>query len=120
MTSCSALPPEQTLAGIDRDKVQIIAFPEPWRFKLVPVAQATLLSAGAPDADHGMREKWFDPAIDDSRWGPMRTDTTEQGWGQETGFGWYRADLPLSAQDAGGKKFKYLYFGDDHRLSRVL
>jgi len=72
--------------------------------------QPTLLSAGATDADTGLREKWFDSAIDDSQWGTMRTDTKEQGWGQDSGIGWYRTALPLGAQEMEGK-FKYLYFG---------
>ena len=112
------LPPEQALAGVDRDKVQIVAFPEPWKFKLVPVAQATLQGANPSDADQGTTEKWFDPATDDSQWVPMRTDTKEKGWGQETGFGWYRTKLPLTAADAK-RKFKYLYFGACDEDARV-
>ena len=112
------LPPEQALAGIDRDKVRIIVFPEPWRFKLVPVASATLQGTNPPDADQGTTEKWFDTATDDSQWGPMRTDTKEKGWGQETGFGWYRTRLPLTAQDAQ-RKYKYLYFGACDEDARV-
>ena len=104
------LRPEQVLAGIDRDKVQIIVFPEPWRFKLSPVASEILQGANPPDTDQGTREKWFASAFDDSQWVSMRTDTKEQGWGQETGFGWYRTELPLTAKDAK-RKFKYLYFG---------
>ncbi len=102
---------EEALASVDRQKVKIIAFPEPWRFKLVPLSEATMRKANASDADEGLRGKWFDPAIDDSQWDPMRTDTKEQGWGRhDAGFGWYRTDLPLTAQDAK-RKFKYLYFG---------
>ena len=91
------LPPEEALAGIDLERVQLIAFPEPWRFKMDP-------------EDQGIRERWFDPAVDDSGWGTMRTDTKDKGWGTTPGFGWYRAELPLTPQDAG-RKFKYLYFG---------
>ena len=112
------LPPEEALAGIDRDKVQIVALPEPWKFKLVPVPAATLQGANPPDADQGTTEKWFDPATDDSQWVAMRTDTKEKGWGEETGFGWYRTRLPLSADDAK-KKFKYLYFEACDEEARV-
>lgn len=112
------LPPEQSLVGIDRDKVQIVAFPEPWKFKLVQVPAATLQGANAPDADEGTTEKWFDPATDDTQWAPMRTDTREKGWGEETGFGWYRTRLPLTAE-AGKEKFKYLCFDACDEEARV-
>ena len=96
------LPPDEALAEIDLERVLVIAFPEPWRFKM--------------DAeDRGVREKWFDPATDDSQWSPMQVGTgytrgAGGGWGNEPGFGWYRTELPLTGQDAK-RKFKYLYFG---------
>jgi hypothetical protein len=96
------LPPEEVLAGIDRKRVEVIAFPEPWRFKM-------------DVKDRGAREKWFDPSTDDSGWTPMRANTgytreKSGGWGNEPGFGWYRTELPLTKRDAK-KKFKYLHFG---------
>jgi hypothetical protein len=96
------LPPEKALAGIDLERVQLIAFPEPWRFKMDAAYQ-------------GVREKWFDPDIDDSQWIPMWagsgwTEEKGPGWGTEPGFGWYRTELPMTAQDAK-RKFKYLHFG---------
>ena len=96
------LPPEEVLAGIDRKRVEVIAFPEPWRFKMYV-------------KDWGAREKWFDPSTDDSGWTPMRANTgytreKSGGWGNEPGFGWYRTELPLTKRDAK-KKFKYLHFG---------
>jgi hypothetical protein len=105
---------EQALATIDADQVQIIAFPELWRFKLVPVPEATMIGANALDADQGTREKWFDPGTDDSQWSPLQvgggyTREAGGGWGNDPGFGWYRTELPLTAQGAK-KKFKYLYF----------
>ena len=91
-----ALPPEEILKGIDLDRVRIIAFPEPWRFKM--------------DADdQGVDEKWFDPATDDNTWGTLRTDVKDKGWGNDPGFGWYRTRLPLTRQEAG-KTFACLYF----------
>ncbi|MDP6153191.1 MAG: hypothetical protein QF785_07425 [Phycisphaeraceae bacterium] len=96
------LAPEETLAGIDRKRVELMVFPEPWRFKMAAEYQ-------------GIREKWFDPATDDSQWGPMQvgsegTQETGGGWGTQPGFGWYRTELPLTAHDAR-RKFKYLHFG---------
>ena len=96
------LPPEEALAGIDLERVQLIAFPEPWRFKMDAAYQ-------------GVREKWFDPDIDDSQWIPMWagsgwTEEKGPGWGTEPGFGWYRTELPMTAQEAK-RKFKYLHFG---------
>ena len=99
------VPADQVLAGVDVDRVQIVAFPEPWRFKLDP-------------DDVGVRQKWFGTAADESDWGTMRTDTTDKGWGQDPGFGWYRTELPLTARDAG-RKFKYLYFGACDEDSRI-
>ena len=110
------LPLKQSLAGIDRSKLQIITFPEPWRFKLVPAA---FQGRTPPDADPGTLEKWFDPATDDGQWVPVRTDTKEKGWGQESGYGWYRTKLPLTAQDAKKGKFKYLYFGACDEDARI-
>ena len=90
------LTPEQALANIDLKRVRVIAFPEPWRFKMDP-------------KDQGVTEKWFDPALDDGEWGLVRTDTG-WGWGRNrTGIGWYRTELPLTEQVAQ-KKFKYLHF----------
>ncbi len=96
------LPPEETLAGIDRQGVQVTAFPEPWRFKM-------------DEENLGVREKWFDLSIDDSGWAALRANTgytraASGGWGNEPGFGWYRTELPMTGQDAK-KKFKYLHFG---------
>ncbi len=106
-----AISPEETLESINNiNQVRIINFPQPWRFKLVPVDEKTFLGPNPPEIDMGLQEKWFDPAHDDSHWDTMRTDTKEQGWGQETGYGWYRIELPLSAEDAKGK-FAYLHFG---------
>ncbi len=95
-------PPEQALGGINLERVELFALSEPWRFKM--------------DADfQSVGEKWFDPAIDDSQWVPMRagggwTEEKGGGWGTEPGFGWYRTELPLTRQDAK-TKFKYLHFG---------
>ncbi len=96
------LSPQEALAGIDLGRVEVIAFPEPWRFKM-------------DTEDRGAGEKWFDPDMDDSGWTPKQANTgyTRQaggGWGTEPGFGWYRTDLPLTKRDAK-KKFKYLHFG---------
>ena len=91
------LTPEQTVAGIDLKRVRVIAFPEPWRFKMDPKKK-------------GVTEKWFDPALDDEEWGLMRTDTG-WGWGRNrAGDGWYRTKLPLNDQDTK-RKFKYIHFG---------
>ena len=90
------LTPEQALAGIDLEDVRVIAFPEPWRFKMDP-------------KNIGVTEKWFDPALDDEKWGLMRTNTG-WGWGRNRpGIGWYRTELPLTEQGIQ-KKFKYLHF----------
>ncbi len=91
------LSPEEALADVDVERVQIVAFPEPWRFKM-------------DSEDQGVSEGWFQPNIDDSEWSTLRTDTKEEGWGTDPGFGWYRTELPLAEQDAT-RKFKYLYFG---------
>jgi len=88
---------EEALANVDVERVQIIALPEPWRFKM-------------DRDDQGVSERWFHPDVDDSEWGTMRTDTGEKGWGTDPGFGWYRIKLPLAEQDVR-RKFKYLYFG---------
>ncbi len=90
------LTPEEALAGIDPGTVQVIAFPEPWRFRM-------------DVEDRGVTAKWFDPALDEAQWGTMRTDTKDKGWGTDRGFGWYRAELPHAGQEAKGK-FKYLHF----------
>ena len=92
------LSPEEALADVNVERVEAIAFPEPWRFQMDP-------------EDRGVREQWFDPALDDSGWATKRTDTEDLGWGRASpGIGWYRTELPLTEEDAG-RKFKYLYFG---------
>lgn len=104
------VPPEEALAGIDLDCVKIVTFPEPWQFKIDP-------------DDLGIREKWFDPAVDDGGWAKLRTDKQigweKQGFAkQAVGFGWYRARLPLTKDDLAGK-LKWLYFeaiDEDARL----
>jgi len=89
-------PPEELLADVNLQSVQVIAFPEPWRFKMDP-------------EDQGVSDRWFDPVLDDSQWGLLRTDTEVQGWGKDPGFGWYRAILPITEKDMS-RSFKYLYF----------
>lgn len=94
--------PQELLTGIDLDQVRLITFPEPWQFKIDP-------------DDQGVEGKWFDPKLDDSKWATVRSDKVS-GWEkqgfdgkQSTGYGWYRAALPLAAEDLG-TKYKYLYF----------
>lgn len=89
--------PEQLLKKIDLRQVKIVTIPEPWRFKIDP-------------HDQGVKEKWFDPAIDDTKWVTIRTDK-KAGWetqgfaDQKVGHGWYRTDLPLKHLS---RKFIYL------------
>lgn len=96
MVRSKKLTPQQALANIDLERVRVIAFPEPWRFKMDP-------------KDQGVTEKWFDPDLDDREWGLMRTDTGWGWWRNRPGVGWYRTELPLTEQEAK-KKFKYLHF----------
>jgi hypothetical protein len=91
------LTPEQVLAGVAVAAVRVVALPEPWRWKMDP-------------DDKGVREAWFASGLDDSAWQPMRTDTEAKGWGSDTGYGWYRNVLPLSAEQAA-TAHAYLYFG---------
>ena len=96
------LTPQQVLAGLDLDKIKIVTLPEPWAFKI-------------DTKDDGVAGKWFDPGIDDSQWAKIRSDKElgwdKQGFGgdQTVGYGWYRARLPLGAEDAA-RKAQYLYF----------
>ena len=109
------LPPEEAIANLDVKNIEIVTLDEPWRFKLVEVDQATLMGPNPSDADEGLRGKWFDPAMDDSQWPPIGvgsgyTRAAGGGWGNEPGFGWYRAKLSITdAQRAG--KYRYLHFG---------
>ena len=92
--------PRRILAGIDLTKIQLTTFGEPWKFKHDP-------------ADEGTGARWFDPALSDSQWAPIRTDQQmgwdKQGFARGSGFGWYRATLPANKKDLSGK-FRYLYF----------
>jgi hypothetical protein len=102
--------PEEALATVDHKKVDVFQFAQPWRFRMIPIDGASIQQK-PPATCLGLDEKWYDPATSDTQWGTMRTDaaTYEKGWGQDTGFGWYRIELPLSAGDAK-RKFHYLYF----------
>ena len=105
---------EEALATVDVDKAKVVAFPELWRFKLLAETEAVMTGLNVPDVDQGMREKWFDPATDDSQWSSVKvgtgyTRTAGGGWGNKPGFGWYRTEIPLTPKDVK-RKFKYLYF----------
>lgn len=93
------LTPQEALAEIDLERVDVITFPEPWRFKIDP-------------DDKGVAQKWFDPALDDNQWPTVRTDK-QIGWDKQgfeaVGYGWYRAPLPAVAVELEGKH-TYIYF----------
>ena len=102
--------PAEALATVDLNKVDVLAFAQPWRFKMIPL-DGGAMQKKRPVTCQGLEEKWYDPATSDKDWGTMRTDTAvyEKGWGQDTGFGWYRIELPLTAK-AVKRKFHYLHF----------
>ena len=107
--------PEEWLEGVDVDEIETVILDQPWRFKLVEVDQATLYGPGGHDTDIGTPGRWFDPDYDDSDWKPIQVGlgyTLEAGggWGNESGFGWYRTQLQLTAARRG-RAFKYLHFG---------
>ena len=93
---------EEILEGIDVEQVEVLSFPEPWRFKIDP-------------NNEGVKQKLFEPSIDESQWAEIRTDKNcgweKQGFAgkQSVGYGWYRTRLPLTEMDLA-RKFKYLYF----------
>ena len=78
-----------------------------WRFKFDP-------------ADAGRKEKWFDPALDDSRWGPIEIgDFWHQfGYANGKGTGWYRRTFELPARPAGAARVE-LHFGAVDELASV-
>jgi len=64
-----------------------------------------------PD-DVGRKEKWFDPALDDTRWGAIEIgDFWHQfGYANGKGTGWYRRSFELPARPAGAARVE-LHFG---------
>ncbi|MAE65109.1 MAG: hypothetical protein CMJ18_12635 [Phycisphaeraceae bacterium] len=107
------LTPAEALAGIDVERIRIVALDEPWRFKLVELDVDTVMGPDQDAADEGLQGRWFDPTVDDSQWTRMRVGTgytreTGGGWGNKSGYGWYRTELPLANQDAD--RFRYVHF----------
>ena len=106
---------DEALKGIDVEHIEIVTLDKPWRFRLVELDYATMIGPKADDADEGLRRKWFKPTLDDSKWSSVQVGTgytrgAGGGWGNESGFGWYRSKLPLT--DARrAKRFQYLHFG---------
>jgi hypothetical protein len=96
------LPLEKALPGVDLTKIDVIDFPEPWRFQIDP-------------QDEGMKGRWFAPDLDDRGWAQIRTDKFE-GWNtqgfsgpESVGYGWYRAPLP-GTKEQWARPYLYLYF----------
>jgi len=95
-------PIAELLAEMDLDSIEVVTMPQPWQFKI-------------DTDDHGVKEGWFNPTVDDANWAKVRSDVgsgwEKQGFGgdQAVGFGWYRAPLPLTDEQLG-RTFKYLYF----------
>lgn len=68
--------------------------------------------------DEGIREHWFAPGYDDSKWKAIRTDASpaEQGYGKDVGVVWYRRTVRLPTHLP---PHLYLYVsrqGKDYRL----
>ncbi len=108
------LTPEEALADIDIDRIDMTMLPGPWRFKLVELDQPTMLRPDVKEKDDGLKGRWFDPDLDDSAWVPGNVGSgytlgSGGGWGDEPGFGWYRTRLSLTAAQQA-RKFKYLHF----------
>jgi len=92
------LSPEEALAGVAVESIQVMPLSEPWRWKMDP-------------QNRGIDEAWFARDFDDSDWQPMRTDTKDKGWGSAVGYGWYRNELPLTAEQDASAQYAYLHFG---------
>ncbi len=106
--------PAEWLEGVDVDEIEIVTLDQPWRFKLVEAKPAELMGPKRDDFDPGTPGRWFDPGHDDSDWKPMQvglgyTLGSGGGWGNESGNGWYRTELPLTAARRG-RAHKYLHF----------
>jgi len=76
-----------------------LSLPAIWRVKLDP-------------GEVGMKEKWYDPDLEDKDWQAVSTykwqGWDKQGLPEHVGLGWYRVEqnIPASMQ----KKYVYLYF----------
>ncbi len=108
------LPPEEAIANLNVENIEIVTLDEPWRFKLVEIDQATLLGPNPSAADKGLSGKWFEPDADDSQWESVQvglgyTRAAGGGWGNEPGYGWYRTTVPLT-EARRARPFKYLHF----------
>ena len=95
-------PLAEGLPGVDVTRIDIVGFPQPWRFRIDP-------------GNEGVKGKWFEPDLDDGAWATIRTDRFEgwdtQGYGgaKAVGYGWYRAKLAGTAEQ-WAKPNLYLYF----------
>jgi hypothetical protein len=78
----------RALALIEPGSVEFRELDNQWKFK--------------PDPENvGVKQKWFEPGLDDSNWGSVRSDLGHRGWesqgfGEYTvGYGWYRQSFDL-------------------------
>ena len=79
---------------------EVWTLPNNWKFKLDRKNVAE-------------KEKWFDPAFDDSEWKEILSDKycgwTYQGYGRTTGNGWYRRSVTIPGEFR--HYYVYLHFG---------
>ncbi len=78
----------RSVAMIDPEAVHAMPLDNTWWFK--------------PDPGNvGVTREWFDPKLDDSEWGTVRSDLGHRGWESqgyaeyEVGYGWYRQTFTL-------------------------